>query len=303
VDAARYSRIAGTAGNSLRYDYDGDAGDTLRFGDGVFGALPDPGTNFTATYRSGGGSLGNVAADSITSIDPNDASKAGVISVTNPLPASGGSDPESLESIQRQAPQAFRAVQYRAVIPADYQAAAQTLPWVLRAGSVFRWTGSWLTAFTTPDPVASEQITATQRLQLINLLSQYRMAGYESYVTDPAYVSIDLVIWVCAQPVAFQGAVEQAVLTALGKGPGGFFAHDNFTFGQPLDKSTLEAAIQAISGVAGVLKVMYRFSGRTTAFSVMRDTVTVGSNQILRCDNDPSLPGNGSLQVIIMGGK
>ena len=52
----------------LRYDYDGDAGDTLRFGDGVFGAEPEPGATFTATYRSGGGLAGNVAADSITSV-------------------------------------------------------------------------------------------------------------------------------------------------------------------------------------------------------------------------------------------
>ena len=52
---------------------------------------------------------------------------------------------------------------YRAVVPADYEAAAETLPWVQRAGTAFRWTGSWLTVFTTPDtrhgtPIAPVQV-------------------------------------------------------------------------------------------------------------------------------------------------
>ena len=64
----------------------------------------------------GGGAAGNVAADSITQISPSAA--AGLLAVTNPLPASGGADPESLETVRRLAPQAFRAQQFRAVIPA-----------------------------------------------------------------------------------------------------------------------------------------------------------------------------------------
>jgi predicted phage baseplate assembly protein len=298
VDPARFVRIRAAAGASNRFDYDGDAGDTLRFGDGVFGALPAAGTVFGVTYRVTRGSAGNIAADSIFTV--NDSR---VVRVTNPLSASGGADPETLDSVRRNAPQAFRTVQYRAVLPPDYQAVAQTLPWVLRAGSVFRWTGSWLTVFTTPDPIASELFTSAQRLQLIDLLGSYRMAGCESYVSDPEYLSIDLIVLVGAQPNAFKGAVEQAVLTALGTGPGGFFTHDNFTFGQPLEKSSLEAVVQSISGVAGVLDVRYRFSGRTTGFASLGDAITLGSNQIVRCDNDPSLPGSGSLKVIVQGGK
>jgi predicted phage baseplate assembly protein len=303
VDPARYSRIAGTFGASLRFDYDGDAGDTIRFGDDVFGAMPWAGTTFNVTYRVGRGAAGNVASDSIITVDPSHAAAKQVVRVTNPLPATGGADPETVDSIRWKAPQAFRSVPFRAVLPSDYQSVAESLPWIQRAGSVFRWTGSWLTVFTTPDPKASEQVTPAQRLQLIDLLSRYRMVGYESFVKDPEYISIDLVVLVCAQPVAFQGAIEQAVLKSLGTGPGGFFAHDNFTFGQPLEKSTLEKAVQSISGVAGVLDIQFRFSGRTTEFASLGDAVTVGSNQILRCDNDPSLPGNGSLRVILKGGK
>ena len=76
-------------------------------------------------------------------------------------------------------------------------------PWVKRAGTVFRWTGSWLTTFTTPEPVATEQIAIDDRVSLVDLLNRYRMAGTESYVPDPQYVSIDLTIELCAMADAF----------------------------------------------------------------------------------------------------
>jgi predicted phage baseplate assembly protein len=265
--------------------------------------VPVTGTTFTVRYRVGGGAAGNVAADSITSFDPRDPRAAGVLRVANPLPAAGGADPEALDIVRSLAPQAFRAVQFRAVLPADYQAAAKTLPWVQRAGTVFRWTGSWLTVFTTPDPLRSEQVTIDERRQLIDLLNRYRMAGYESYVPNPQYVSLDLVVELCAQPDAFRGDVEQSVLTVLRSAPGGFFASHNFTIGQPLEQSALEAAVQRAHGVAGVLCVRYRIRGRTRGFIPMCDAVAVGTNEIIRCDNDPSLPDHGSLQVIIQGGK
>jgi hypothetical protein len=93
------------------------------------------------------------------------------------------------------------------------------------------------------------------------------------------------------------------VLTALGTAPGGFFNRDNFMFGQPLQLSALEGAVQRAQGVAGVTCVRYRIRGRTPNLTRMGDTVAVGVDEIIRCDNDPSLPEHGSLKVIIEGGK
>jgi len=175
------------------------------------------------------------------------------------------------------------------------------------AGTVFRWTGSWLTTFTTPEPVATEQIPIDDRIELINLLNRFRMAGTESYVPDPDYVSIDLIVELCAQPDAFAAQVEQAVTAALSPtGPGAanaFFAVSRFVFGQPLQRSALEAAIQAIPGVAGVTCIEYRLRDQTAGFAQMGDVVTVGASQIIRCDNDPSRPNNGALAVVVRGGR
>lgn len=303
LDAARFAMIARNSDLSAQYEYAGDTGDTIRFGGNSFGILPDDGASFTLTYRVGVGAAGNVAADAINQIDPASAIRA---VVTNPLPATGGADPEPLGSVQLLAPQAFRARQFRAVLPSDYQAAAETLPWVQRAGTRFRWTGSWLSVFTAADPLHSEQITTDQRTGLIDLLNRYRMAGYESYVPDPDYISLDLAVSVCAAPTAFAGDVESSVLAALDPGGisgGGFFNVDNFTFGQPLERSRLEAAIQGVPGVAGVSCIQYRLRNRLGGMVEMGDTVTVGTNQILRCDNDPSLPEHGSIHVAVSGGR
>jgi hypothetical protein len=305
LDPARFTLLGRNSDLTLQQEYVDDAGDTIRFGGNNFGILPDDGTYFTVTYRIGAGAAGNVAADAVNQLAPGAA--GGINAVTNPLPAFGGADRETLASVQLLAPQAFRATQFRAVLPADYEAAAETLPWVTRAGTTYRWTGSWLTVFTTADPRGSETIATDQRTSLIELLNRYRLAGYESYAPDPEFVSLDLAIAVCAAVTAFAGIVEAAILVALNPagspGKPGFFAVNNFTFGQPLERSRLEAAIQNVTGVAGVTCIQYRLRNRLGDMAELPDAVIVGTNQLLRCDNDPSLPEHGSIHVTVSGGR
>ncbi|HEY6393613.1 MAG TPA: baseplate J/gp47 family protein [Bryobacteraceae bacterium] len=303
VDPARYSGIARGSDGRNTFDYDGDAGDTIRFGDGIFGQIPESAALFQVTYRFGGGAAGNVAADSITRLE-----SPGAIAVTNPFPAAGGQDAETLTSIRRLAPQAFRAKQFRAVVAKDYQTAAESLSWVQRAGTAFRWTGSWLTVFTTVDPQGSEQIPSKLHTEVIDLLNRYRLAGYESYAPSPKFVALDLIVSVCAQPGAFQGDLQAGVLKALSTavfpdGSTGFFNFDRFTFGTPLERSRLEAAVQEVPGAAGVFAISYRRRGLIPSFVAMPDIVQVGFDEIVRVDNDPSRPERGSLQVIVKGGK
>jgi hypothetical protein len=306
LDRARFSAVSHNSDGSFSYEYDDDQGDTIRFGDDDFGQVPESRSIFTIAYRKGGGADGNVSADSIKVIDP---SAAGIISaVTNPFAAAGGDDEEPDLTVQRLAPQKFRASRLFDVRSEDYEATAETLPWVMRAGTSFRWTGSWLTVFTTADPKGSEQITVGQHLELIDLLNRYRLAGYESYAPAPHFVSIDLIVTVCAQSSAFRGDVEAAVLEALSAskspdGVTGFFFLDRFTFGTPLERSALEAAIQAAYGVGGVVSVDYRQRGVTPDYSPLPDTLEIHRDEILRVDNDPSRPERGTVRVVVKGGK
>lgn len=306
VEPMRFRPITRTANGVFIQDYDGDNGDTIRFGDGTFGEIPESGSIFQVIYRVGNGVLGNVAADSITRVDPTAASI--ISAVTNPFPALGGADAEPEEKVRRLAPQAFRARQFRAVRKEDYEAAANTRPWVQRAGTVFRWTGSWLTVFTTPDPKNSEVLTIEQHTELIDLLNRYRLAGYESYVPKPRYISLDLIVKVCARTDAFRGDVEAALLAALSAdsfpdGTTGFFHVDRFTFGIPLERSVLEAAIQKTSGVAGVVWIQYRQRGATSDYLDLPETLKIAVDTILRLDNNPSRPERGALKIIVEGGR
>jgi hypothetical protein len=307
IDPVAWRAVGFTnTGRPNQYDIDGDGGDTLRFGDDVFGAAPSDQDLFQVTYRVGAGAAGNVAADTITQVDP--ASAGVIVAARNPFPVTDGADAESATHIVRSAPQAFRAVQFRAVRPEDYEAAAETLPWVQKAGTALRWTGSWATVFTAVDPKGAEQIALDQELALVELLNRRRLAGYESYAPNPIYLSVDLQIEVCAQDGWLDSDVEAGVLDTLGSAtrPGddeGFFFADRFSFGSPLYRSRLEAAIQAVPGVAGVRSVVYRRRGGFSGFVDLSETVTPAPNQILRVDNDPSWPERGVIKVIVEGGR
>lgn len=293
-------------GQPTQYDIAGDGGSTIRFGNDVFAASPADGDVFRVNYRTGLGSVGNVAADTITAIE---AGGPGLLrSVRNPFAVTNGADAETADHIRRMAPQAFRAVQYRAVRAEDYEAAAETLPWVQKAGTAFRWTGSWMTVFTAVDPLASEQISTAEHVQLVDLLNRRRLAGYESYAPPPQYISIDLRIEVCVLDGWLDGDVEAGVLARLGSSTrpddnSGFFFADRFTFGTPLYRSRLDAAIQDVAGVSGVRAITYRQRGTFAGFVDLPEVLAPAPRQILRVDNDPSWPERGTIRVIAEGGR
>jgi hypothetical protein len=297
VEPIGYRALPGVDGAA---DIDG-TGDTIRFGDGVFGAIPADGAVFEVTYRSGGGTRGNVAAGAIDRIDPAHPFASTITAIGNPLPAEGGADEEPADRVRELAPQAFRAQQFRAVRAEDYQRAATSLPWVQRAGTSFRYTGSWLSVFTAVDPRGSDHVAVDQLLELTRMLDRRRLAGYQAFALAPRYASLDLEVAVCARPDAFRGDVERGVLLALATS--GFFHPDRFTFGVALERSALEAAIQDVPGVDGVVHVRYRRRGHTFDFVDMPDAVPVGQDEIVRVDNDPSRPERGSLRVGVLGGK
>ncbi|HTL34341.1 MAG TPA: hypothetical protein VL326_14540 [Kofleriaceae bacterium] len=304
VDPIRYRDVG-----SGFAEYDDDDGATLRFGDGVFGPIPTDGTIFEVLYRVGGGTLGNVAADAIDRIDPSDSLASVITDIGNPFAAVGGKDAEPAARVRDLAPQAFRARQFRAVRAEDYDKAITTnLKWAQRAGTTFRWTGSWLSVFSAVDPKGSEVLPVDRLLELARLQDRYRLAGYEAFPLAPRYASLDLAITVCARPDAFRGDVERAVSTALDTtdhpdGGRGFFHPDEFTFGLPLERSRLEAAIQDVPGVDGVVNVRYRRRGYTPDFVAMGDAVQVGRDEIVRVDSNPNHPDRGSVRIDVVGGK
>jgi hypothetical protein len=297
----QYSPVL-TSNGTTWFDYDGDGGTTIRFGDGTFGTTPLSGTEFRVTYRVGDGPAGNVPADAIVNVAPGQEQESLISSCTNPFAATGGTEAETITQIRDRAPQKFSAELLRAVQASDYQAVAQSLPWVQQAAASFRWTGSWLTVLTRADPARTEEPTIAELRSLTELLEEERLAGYQSYVLPPDYVSIDLKITVRARPGYFGSTVAAAVLARLQPGtlPGGavgFFDHSQWSLGESMESSALLAAIQSCTGVDGVDQVQYRQRGGRLDWAPLPPRVRVGPGEILRVDNDPNRPEAGSLQI------
>jgi hypothetical protein len=106
---------------------------TIRFGNGTSGA-PPTGT-LTITYKTGGGSGGNVDAGRIVVIEGTFADAHGhaaQVSVTNPEPASGGTDRQSVASAKLLAPESLRTLT-RSVTREDFEVNARHVPGVARA--------------------------------------------------------------------------------------------------------------------------------------------------------------------------
>jgi hypothetical protein len=295
-----YQRI----GNEIVHeDYASNSGVTIRFGDNEFGRTPLEGTAFMVRYRLGGGRRSNVASDTIKKLDPVIAG----ISVTNPIATTGGLDPESYEELRQLATDEFKAITYRAVRPEDYAEAAERLPWVQKAGAAFRWTGSWLTAFVTPDPKGKVILDDSDRKRLMDQLNRFRQAGREVNVLDPQYANIDLEIEICVSPSAYPGQVKQRVYDALMGKKGlrpveGYFSPDRFTFGTLLDRSSLEAAIQDVPGVKAVEQIVFRRRGWFKWREFTAYSYDPGMNSIIRVANDPLHPERGTVKIHTHGG-
>ncbi|HEY2637169.1 MAG TPA: putative baseplate assembly protein, partial [Solirubrobacteraceae bacterium] len=289
----------------------------LRFGDGEYGRALEDVTGLTAVYRVGNGRAGNVGHDTLTTLALAGA-PGFVTAITNPLPATGGVDAETVEQVRRRAPEAMRAVLERAVTEADWVTAAEQLEGVSGAVATFRWTGTWLTIFVAVDPLdradlvdrpdGRTQLEPTFERRVRTWLTRFRIAGHDIELRPPSFVGLELAVEVCARHGYFRTDVQGAVRDALSArvlpdGTRGFFHPDNFTFGQPVYVSRLYAAIERVTGVDSVaIRKLTRF-GQPQHDELDRGVLPIGPWEIARLDGDPSFAEHGVLTVTVRGGK
>lgn len=281
-----------------------DAHTILRFGNNQQGLRPTSGTSFSATYRIGNGVRGNIGAEALTHIVTNEIR---IFKVSNPLPAKGGKEPETIEQVRKFAPSAFRT-QERAVTPEDYAEVAQRHPEVQQAAATFRWTGSWRTVFVTVDRFGGLPVDAAFEEEMRRHLERYRMAGYDLEIDAPQFVSLEIEMTVCVEPDYFRSDVKAALLQVfsnqiLANGKRGLFHPDNFSFGQAVYLSPLYAAAQAIEGVSSVEITKFQRQGKPNTSALETGKLELERLEIARLDNDPNFPENGIFKLKMLGGK
>ena len=275
----------------------------LRFGDDVLGKKPSADTEFTAKYRVGNGRVGNLGADKITRIV---CGFQGIGEVKNPLPAVGGTDPETMEEVRQFAPHAFRR-QQRAVTEADYAEMTEQHPEVQKAAATFRWTGSWHSVFVTVDRKGGFEVDSEFETGIRRHLEQYRLAGYDLEVNGPRFVPLDILMTVCVKPGYFRSYVKESLLKVFSRhdlpdGVRGFFHPDNFTFGQPVYLSQIYKRAMEVGGVASVEVKRFQRCGKKPNNEKEQGFLKPDSLEVIRLDNDPNFPENGSIDFEMHGG-
>ena len=279
----------------------------LRFGDGDYGAAPETNTIFSARFRTGNGTVGNVGPDTLGHVLIADTR---ISLVRNPLPGGGGRDPDTMETIRQKAPWSF-LTQLRAVTEQDYGDVAARNPAIREARGTLRWTGSWRTAFVVIDPAPADAAVitpaelATTTVQTLNLM---RMAGVDLAVEPAVIVGLRIGLAVCVQPGYRRTDVGSALLQLLisgqtCNGTPGLLDPSNFTFGQTIYLSPVIAAVQGVQGVASVQATEFQRVDDPAQDFVAAGFITMQRLEIARVDNDPSRPDHGILDLSLDGGQ
>ncbi|WP_329433666.1 putative baseplate assembly protein [Streptomyces sp. NBC_01280] len=279
----------------------------LRFGDGRHGARPTPGSRLALRYRLGGGIAGNVGAEAINHlVIQSDCEQPRATVVRNPLPATGGVEPEPVEQARQLAPLDLRRTRLRAVTAEDYADLARALPGVQRAAAEIRWTGSVQEAHVAIDAYGSAEPPAELLARVEQSLEAYRRIGHDLVVGPARPVPIEIALSVCVTPGHQQGQVLAELYRVLGSGrlSGGrlgFFHPDALTFGEPVRLSRLIAVAAAVPGVRDVQVDRFRRLFEQDRGEREDGVLRFGPLEIAACDNDPDRPENGHLAISLGG--
>lgn len=273
------------------------------------GLVPPTGTAFAGTYRIGNASAGNVGAESLKFLAAADAR---IQQCLNPLPASGGTDPETNDQIRRRAPQAFLSqapsTLSRAITMTDYEEVAENNSQVNQAVATQRWTGSWYSVFIAVEPVGGGSLTPTLQQAVSTAVETCRLAGEDVLLDSPQYVSLQVALSVEVEDGYLRSDVEASLLQVLGDkllpdGRKGLFYPDNFTFGKSVYLSPIYAAARSVAGVATVIATQFGPQGVIDPSYLANGEITLGSLQVARLENDPSYPSHGQLLLSLSGGR
>lgn len=290
-------------------EVDNDGRVHLRFGDGELGRAPAAGEQFTATYRVGNGTVGNVGADTIAHVITEEIVSKTIWS-RNPLPAIGGVNPETMADVKLFAPHAFRRERRRAIIADDYaEILMRDFPNVIqRAAAVLRWAGSWYEVLVVVDPVGQTAADPGLLDTIQHHLYRFRRMGHDVVVRLADYVPLEIALEICVLPAYLRGHVKaelQRVFSTrrLPDGRLGFFHPDNLTFGEGIYLSKIVAAAQAVTGVESVKVTKLQRFDELPNNEIANGILPLDMLEIARLDSDPNAPENGYLTLTMRGGR
>ncbi len=241
-----------SGGTDEHFQIETDGLDRTRilFGDGVRGAVPTADAAIRVEYLETLGVGGNLGAGIVTELSGpiHQDGEPVAVAVTNPVPATGGADRESLEHARRQAPAEIRSL-WKALTKDDYQALSEGYPGVAKAQVLDVNDCPSLRYYQVNLAVAPRgggPPSALLKRDLAAFLESRKVVTLEINLFEPVYrpVSIDADIHTYAgeDPGLVRRRIEQAL--------GDYFDFERMDFGQPVPSSDLIALIDGVRGVS-----------------------------------------------------
>jgi len=229
------------------------------FGDGIRGArLPTGEENITATYRSGLGLSGNIAAGSLSILKTR---PQGISDVMNPFAAMGASDPERLADARKAAPSTVRTLD-RIVSLSDFEDFALSFTGIFKAKSVSLWNGETQVVHVTIAGENGAEIPEESNLHrklvraMDNARDPFQQMKVASYI--PLRFNLDAKVKIDEQQ-NFKETIQAKIEKALQEN----FAFEHRSFGQSVTSAEVITVIGNIEGVVAVNLValyLYGFS-------------------------------------------
>lgn len=257
----------------------------IRFGDGIFGRKLQPGELMTITYRTGGGTVGNIAQDTLTTV--LDSSLI-ITSVTNNADFSGGADEQSIEELRELIPASLRTLD-RAVAEQDYSdILTTTFTEVFDASTAANNDdpGIDLNIFVVPQGVGITSITdnAPLKNRLESYIDRRKMVTVQFQILDAfgidSLVGLEVFITDTASKTTVTQAINDALLSFFSLTTGGPEG-SGIGFSADILLKDISDLLEIISGVTRyeIKKLSYRpridkqIVGLTSDYNVSEVTI------------------------------
>lgn len=260
---------------------------TILFGDGQYGEIPPVGANILATYRVGGGAIGNVGAGQITTVGNSPQLQILGANVTNRVAASGGAERETIDQAVKFAPTVFSSMQ-RAVTAEDYASQALLFPGVSKARAASaNW--NFINLYIAPTGYG-ELPSDILKSDLLTYFEDRRMLTTLIQIQDPSYVRIE----VSAQISALGYFKSADVLANAQAAIQQVLDFATVEFGETLYISNIYEVLESVPGVDTVF--VSTFNRSDAAGSLTSD------GRILMGENEIPVLLDGDLNISVTGG-
>jgi hypothetical protein len=259
---------------------DADGVTYVVFGDNVSGRVPPNNSVIYATYRVGGGIVGNVSTGTIKYILTNYTAGLSVnnqdILTTGDGAATGGSDPESTDSIRTNVSKSVQALN-RAVSLSDYARLCVQVDGISKASadsSVYTSVTVYFAPFgdsglevdnVTPSTVFNSLATDAKEFFVDKMPANTTIT-----FQPPSYVEVDFIVDITVGPKYNQTLVKSEVTAVLVE----LLAFDNVVFNDLITPQDVYAALRTVDGVTKANLLLLTRATDEQAFIVNNKALT-----------------------------